>query len=105
MKKMKKYLFALFLFFVTFFFSECYDDSDLYVQQREAEIRAQNNELQDDVMDNTSPEDGMAFWDGFLIIVITIGLAGLIVWFFISMVPLKLWFNANFQKLTFRGGF
>ena len=100
MKEMKKYLFALFLFFVTFFFSECYDDSDLYVQQREAQINAQNNALEDDIMDNTSPEGGVAFWDGFLIIVITIGLAGLIVWFFISMVPLKLWFNAKLSKVN-----
>jgi uncharacterized protein YqfA (UPF0365 family) len=97
---MKKYLLVLFLYFVTFGFSGCYDDSDLYVRQREAQIRAQNQDIvEDDVMDNTTPESGVAFWDGFLIIVITIGLAGLIVWFFISMVPLKLWFNAKLSKV------
>ncbi|MBQ1697532.1 MAG: flotillin-like FloA family protein [Bacteroidales bacterium] len=55
-------------------------------------------ELEDSLID-TDEESGVSFWDGFLILVITIGLAGLIVWFFIAMVPIKLWFNAKLSKV------
>ncbi|MBQ5403797.1 MAG: flotillin-like FloA family protein, partial [Bacteroidales bacterium] len=96
---MKNILFALFLFFLTFGFSSCADDNDLYVQQKIQESQAQAD-FEDDVSDNTTPESGVSFWDGFLILVVTIGLAGLIVWFFVSMVPLKLWFNAKLSKVN-----
>jgi len=96
---MKNILFALFLFLSSAGFYACMDDNDLYVQQKIQESQAQSD-FEDDVSDNTTPEDGMSFWDGFLILVITIGLAGLIVWFFISMVPLKLWFNAKLSKVN-----
>ena len=96
---MKNILFALFLFFLTFGFSSCADDNDLYVQQKIQESQAQAD-FEDDISDNTTPESGVSFWDGFLILVVTVGLAGLIVWFFVSMVPLKLWFNAKLSKVN-----
>jgi hypothetical protein len=57
--------------------------------------------LEDSLIDDEVGEgDGVSFWDGFLILVITLGLAGLIVWFFIAMVPIKLWFNAKLSKVN-----
>ena len=61
---MKNILFALFLFFLTFGFSSCADDNDLYVQQKIQESQAQAA-FEDDVSDNTTPESGVSFWDGF----------------------------------------
>ncbi len=57
--------------------------------------------LEDSLIDDeVGDSDGVSFWDGFLILVITLGLAGLIVWFFIAMVPIKLWFNAKLSKVN-----
>ena len=57
--------------------------------------------LEDSLIDDEVGDgEGVSFWDGFLILVITVGLAGLIVWFFIAMVPIKLWFNAKLSKVN-----
>lgn len=93
---MRKFLFTFLIFLITLSISSCFDDSQIYVEQ---EPTSQNSDFDDDIVDNTTPENGISFWDGVLILVITICFAGLIVWFFVSMVPLKLWFNAYLSKV------
>lgn len=72
----------------------CMEPETVYVDDNTTEAI----DFSDNLADNTT-EGGVTFWDAFLVIVLTLGLAGLIVWFFIAMVPIKLWFNAMLSGL------
>jgi len=97
---MKKILFTLLIFLISItVFNSCADTAntnDSYYEQQTVE---ETPGYDDEIIDNTTPDEGFDFWNGVLILVITLGLAALIVWFFISMVPLKLWFNAKLSKI------
>ncbi|MBQ5512999.1 MAG: flotillin-like FloA family protein, partial [Bacteroidales bacterium] len=96
---MKRYLFYIVIMIFAMVYTSCEDDiGEVY------EPTANNDEvvnLEDSLIDDdVNNGEGVSFWDGFLILVITVGLAGLIVWFFIAMVPIKLWFNAKLSKVN-----
>jgi len=95
---MKRYLLYIVIMLTVLVFSSCEEGT------REVYMPDQNTtemvEINDSLIDADADADGVSFWDGFLILVVTLGLAGLIVWFFIAMVPIKLWFNAKLSKVN-----
>lgn len=91
---MKKYLFIILLLVIGFALPACYEPETVYTDDNTTEF----HDFDDNLADNTT-ESGVTFWDAILVIVLTLGMAGLIVWFFITMVPIKLWFNAMLSGL------
>ncbi|MBO7464134.1 MAG: flotillin-like FloA family protein, partial [Bacteroidales bacterium] len=95
---MKRYLLYIVIMLTILVFSSC-DEGTREVYAPDANT-TEMVEINDSLIDADSDADGVSFWDGFLILVVTLGLAGLIVWFFIAMVPIKLWFNAKLSKVN-----
>ena len=93
---MKKYLLYTIILIATIALHSCYEEIPDPVYTTEDNVTSLEIE---DTLGLDNENTGVSFWDGFLILVITIGLAGLIVWFFIAMVPIKLWFNAKLSKV------
>ena len=95
---MRKYIFLLAVFIISISVFSCADEdnqSGLY----ETETVEQADTTEEEVSDNTTEESSVGFWNAVLVIVITLGSAALIVYFFIALVPLKLWFQARLSRV------
>ncbi|MCQ2250247.1 MAG: flotillin-like FloA family protein [Bacteroidales bacterium] len=94
----KKYLLLVFALLVSMTFFSCMPDGYL-MPENNTEVSFDedfNEEFNDSV---TSSDEGINGFDALMVIVLTLGLAAIIVWFFITMVPIKLWFNAMLSGL------
>ena len=76
-------------------------DNYLLDQPESQPLTQDDIEMDMDLSDNISSdgEDTVDTWNAIMIIVITLVVAAVVVWFFIAMVPIKLWFNAMLSGL------
>ncbi len=97
----KNYLLILFALLVSMTFFACMPDG--YMMDNGGTTVSDTGFDEDafnDFSDNTMDTgEGINGFDAIMVIVLTIGLAALVVWFFITMVPIKLWFNAMLSGL------
>ncbi len=98
---MKKYLFLLLALFVSFAIFSCGMPDDYLLENAGSQVPQDEIEMDSELRDNINVDsDGtVSTWNALMIIVVTISIASVIVWFFIAMVPIKLWFNAMLSGL------
>ena len=92
---MKKFLYIISLIFTLIMFQACTanDDSELYQNFENSEL------VTDNISDNTTVTGEGSVWDTILVVLIALVIAASIVYFFIALVPLKLWFQARLSKV------
>ncbi len=90
---MKKIFYIIAILFSLLSFACDDDDTRLY------EPEEYSQQGQEEMSDNISDPSQSNVWDAILVIVTILGIAALIVYFFIALVPLKLWFQARLSKV------
>ncbi|MCQ2973391.1 MAG: flotillin-like FloA family protein [Bacteroidales bacterium] len=71
-----------------------YYDDPVYYQSENVQTGADNQ-----INDNTTITDDGSVWDTILVILIALTIAASVVYFFIALVPLKLWFQARLSRV------
>ena len=94
-RAMKRFLYIISLIYTLIMFQACAtnDDSELYQNFEPSEL------VTDNISDNTTVTGEGSVWDTILVVLIALVIAASIVYFFIALVPLKLWFQARLSKV------
>ena len=92
---MTKFFYTICLIFTLLFVQACAvnEDEDRYQDVDMSEL------VNDGFTDTTTPSAEGSVWDTVLVVLIALVIAASIVYFFIALVPLKLWFQARLSKV------